>query len=163
MLSNSLTYLLFFPIIFIIYWSIIPKNRNIILLTTSYFFHMSWEPVCAILIIITSLSNWECALLIDNIEKQKKFIITLYPLILFTFKYYNFVIDTIISLSDILLPVGISFYTFLYIGYIIDAYRKKSNQEGFFGHQELFYDNGHLNMNRSDIYTRKVSQKLNQL
>ena len=145
MLFNSLTYLLFFPIICILYWSILPKYRNTILLIASYYFYMSWEPAYAILIIITSLSTWGCALLIDKNEKRKKMIIALCIiinlLILFTFKYYNFVIDTITSIislkglklyiphSDFLLPVGISFYTFQCIGYIIDVYRKDIKPE----------------------------------
>ena len=145
MLFNSLTYILFFPIICIVYWSIIPKYRNVILLIASYYFYMSWEPAYAILIIITSLSTWGCALLIDKNEKQKKSIITLCIIInlfiLFTFKYYNFAIDTITSTismvgyklyiphSDFLLPVGISFYTFQCIGYIIDVYRKDIKPE----------------------------------
>lgn len=145
MLFNSLTYILFFPIICILYWSIIPKYRNVILLIASYYFYMSWEPAYAILIIITSLSTWGCALLIDKNEKQKKSIITLCIIInlfiLFTFKYYNFAIDTITSTismvgyklyiphSDFLLPVGISFYTFQCIGYIIDVYRKDIKPE----------------------------------
>ena len=145
MLFNSLTYILFFPIICIIYWSILPKFRNIILLIASYYFYMSWEPAYAILIMITSLSTWGCAILTDKNEKQKKLIITLCIIvnlmILFTFKYYNFAINTIASLvslanfklyiphSDFLLPVGISFYTFQCIGYIIDVYRKDIKPE----------------------------------
>ena len=145
MLFNSLTYLLFFPVICILYWSIYPKYRNTLLLIASYYFYMSWEPAYAILIIITSLSTWGCALLIDNNEKQKKMIIALCIIvnlfILFTFKYYNFAIDTITSTislagfklyiphSDFLLPVGISFYTFQCIGYIIDVYRKDIKPE----------------------------------
>lgn len=145
MLFNSLTYLLFFPLICIIYWSILPQYRNIILLIASYYFYMSWEPAYAILIIITSLSTWGCALLIDKNEEQKKLIIALCIIInlfiLFTFKYFNFAIDTITSTmsytgfrlyiphSDFLLPVGISFYTFQCIGYIIDVYRKDIKPE----------------------------------
>ena len=145
MLFNSLTYILFFPIICIIYWSILPKFRNIILLIASYYFYMSWEPAYAILIMITSLSTWGCAILTDKNEKQKILIISLCIIvnlmILFTFKYYNFAINTIASLvslanfklyiphSDFLLPVGISFYTFQCIGYIIDVYRKDIKPE----------------------------------
>ncbi len=145
MLFNSLTYLLFFPIICILYWCIPSRNRNVILLIASYYFYMSWEPAYAILIIITSLSTWGCALLIDKNEKQKKQIISLCIIInlfiLFTFKYYNFAITTITSTislagyklyiphSDFLLPVGISFYTFQCIGYIIDVYRKDIKPE----------------------------------
>ena len=145
MLFNSLSYLLFFPIICILYWCISSQYRNTILLIASYYFYMSWEPTYAILIIITSLSTWGCALLIDNNEKQKKLIIALCIIInlfiLFTFKYYNFAITTITSMislsgfklyiphSDFLLPVGISFYTFQCIGYIVDVYRKEIRPE----------------------------------
>jgi D-alanyl-lipoteichoic acid acyltransferase DltB (MBOAT superfamily) len=106
---------------------------------------MSWEPAYAILIMITSLSTWGCALLTDNNEKNKKLIITsciiINLFILFTFKYYNFAINTITSTfslagyrlyiphSEFLLPVGISFYTFQCIGYIIDVYRKDIKPE----------------------------------
>ena len=145
MLFNSLTYLLFFPIICTLYWCIPSKYRNVMLLIASYYFYMSWEPIYAILIIITSFSTWGCALLIDKNDKQKKLIISLCIIvnlfILFTFKYYNFAIDTITSTislagyklyiphSDFLLPVGISFYTFQCIGYIIDVYRKDIKPE----------------------------------
>ena len=77
MLFNSLTYLIFFPIICILYWCIPFKYRNAILLIASYYFYMSWEPTYAILIMITSLSTWGCALQIGHHEKQKKLIITL--------------------------------------------------------------------------------------
>lgn len=145
MLFNSLTYLIFFPTICILYWCLPSKYRNAMLLIASYYFYMSWEPTYAILIIITSLSTWGCALLIDKKEKQKKQIISLCIIInlfiLFTFKYYNFAITTITSTislagyklyiphSDFLLPVGISFYTFQCIGYIIDVYRKEIRPE----------------------------------
>lgn len=145
MLFNSLTYLIFFPIICILYWCIPFKYRNAILLIASYYFYMSWEPTYAILIMITSLSTWGCALQIGHHEKQKKLIITLCIIvnlmILFTFKYYNFTVNTITSMisladfklniphSDFLLPVGISFYTFQCIGYIVDVYRKDINPE----------------------------------
>lgn len=154
MLFNSLTYLIFFPTICILYWFIPSKYRNMMLLIASYYFYMSWEPTYAILIMITSLSTWGCALQINQHEKQKKLIITLCVIInlfiLFTFKYYNFAINTITSAialanyklyiphSDFLLPVGISFYTFQCIGYIIDVYRKDIKPEGNFLTYALF-------------------------
>ena len=101
MLFNSLTYLIFFPTLCILYWCIPSKFRNVMLLIASYYFYMSWEPTYAILIMITSLSTWGYALLIDKKERQKKLIITLCIiinlLILFTFKYYNFTVNTITS------------------------------------------------------------------
>lgn len=154
MLFNSISFLLFFPIVSILYWVIPNKYRNIFLLLASYFFYMSWEPTYAILIIFTSLSTWGCAFLIDLTERYKKAIITtcliINILILFLFKYYNFTIDiisSIISLSDIriiipyshyLLPVGISFYTFQCIGYIIDVYRKDIEAEKNFVNYAVF-------------------------
>lgn len=145
MLFNSLTYLIFFPTICILYWCIPSRYRNIMLLIASYYFYMSWKPSYAILIMITSLSTWGCALQIDHHEERKKLIISLCIiinlLILFTFKYYNFAVNTITSTfsltgfrlyiphSDFLLPVGISFYTFQCIGYIIDVYRKDIKPE----------------------------------
>ena len=154
MLFNSLTYLIFFPIICILYWCIPSKYRNVMLLIASYYFYMSWEPAYAILIIITSLSTWGCALLIDKYMEKKNCIITLCIIInlfiLFTFKYYNFAINTIISMfslggckiyiphSDFLLPVGISFYTFQCIGYIVDVYRKDIKPERDFVTYALF-------------------------
>ena len=154
MLFNSISFLLFFPIVSILYWVIPNKYRNIFLLLASYFFYMSWEPTYAILIIFTSLSTWGCAFFIDLTERYKKAIITtcliINILILFLFKYYNFTIDiisSIISLSDIriiipyshyLLPVGISFYTFQCIGYIIDVYRKDIEAEKNFVNYAVF-------------------------
>ncbi len=145
MLFNSLSYLLFFPIMCILYWCISAKYRNALLLFASYFFYMSWEPAYAILIVFTSLSTWGCALLTDKYEKHKRFSITLCLIInlmiLFVFKYYNFALDTITSMmsladyklhipcSDFQLPVGISFYTFQCIGYILDVYRKEIRPE----------------------------------
>ena len=105
MLFNSLSYLLFFPIMCILYWCISAKYRNALLLFASYFFYMSWEPAYAILIVFTSLSTWGCALLTDKYEKHKRFSITLCLIInlmiLFVFKYYNFALDTITSMMSL--------------------------------------------------------------
>lgn len=136
MLFNSISFLLFFPIVCFLYWAIPDKYRNALLLIASYYFYMSWEPFYAVLIVFTSLSTWLCAIMVDKTEKKKKVYISLCLiinlLILFVFKYYNFAIDSITGIipklkiphSDLLLPVGISFYTFQCIGYIIDVYRK---------------------------------------
>ena len=154
MLFNSISFLLFFPIVSILYWGMPNKYRNIFLLFASYFFYMSWEPNYAILIIFTSFSTWICAIITDSTEKYKKAIITICLLInlliLFLFKYYNFAIDIISSIislshfrinipySQYLLPVGISFYTFQCIGYIIDVYRKDIKPEKNFINYAVF-------------------------
>lgn len=136
MLFNSISFLLFFPIVCILYWVLPNKYRNALLLLASYYFYMSWEPLYAVLIIFTSISTWICAIMIDKTEDKKKHYITLCIFInlfiLFVFKYYNFAIESVISIiprlniphSNLLLPVGISFYTFQCIGYIVDVYRK---------------------------------------
>lgn len=145
MLFNSISFLLYFPIVCILYWGLPNKFRNAFLLLASYFFYMSWEPTYALLIIVTSLSTWCCAIYIDKTENHKKAYITLCMIInlfiLFIFKYYNFAIDSLTSVlsisgnklyiphSEFLLPVGISFYTFQCIGYIIDVYRKDIKPE----------------------------------
>lgn len=154
MLFNSISFLLFFPIVSILYWGMPYKYRNVFLLLASYFFYMSWEPTYAILIIFTSLSTWICAIITELTEKYKKAIITICIfinlLILFLFKYYNFAIDIISSIislsyfrinipySRYLLPVGISFYTFQCIGYIIDVYRKDIKPEKNFINYAVF-------------------------
>ena len=154
MLFNSISFLLFFPIVSTLYWVMPNKFRNVFLLLASYFFYMSWEPIYAILIIFTSLSTWGCAICTDLTEKYKKVIITICLLInlliLFLFKYYNFATDIIASIispsgyrinipySHYLLPVGISFYTFQCIGYIIDVYRKDIEAEKNFVNYAVF-------------------------
>lgn len=102
---------------------------------------MSWEPAYAILIIFTSLTTWLSALMMfKNYEKKRIYLslcITVNLIILFIFKYYNFSVDSItyliptlqIPYSNLLLPVGISFYTFQCIGYTIDVYRHNIKPE----------------------------------
>ena len=154
MLFNSLAFLLFFPIICLLYWGIPYRFRNALLLLASYYFYMSWEPKYAILILFTSLTTWICGLNIAKNSKHKRLHLSICIvtnlLILFFFKYYNFVIDSICSIelfknlrlyipySEFLLPVGISFYTFQSIGYTIDVYRQEIKPEKNFLTYALF-------------------------
>lgn len=142
MLFNSLQFLLFFPITVLLYWILPAKWRNPFLLAASYYFYMNWEPVYALLLLFSTVTTWCGAQLVAS-EKFKKnskiaFILTLVInfAILFTFKYLNFVGDELRSLMDswglginipkfeLLLPVGISFYTFQAIGYMVDVKRR---------------------------------------
>lgn len=147
MLFNSFAFLLFFPIVCLLYFTIPPRFRNYFLLIASYYFYMNWEPVYAVLILFSTIITWCCALFIEKTEKQrnKKFILTICLLlnlsILFLFKYANFINNSVESLLELfhlkinipefhlLLPVGISFYTFQAIGYTIDVYRKTIKAE----------------------------------
>lgn len=144
MTFNSIHFLIFFPLVILVYFLIPQKVKNIWLLICSYYFYMSWNPKYVILIVSSTVITWIGGLMIgknvetDNKYKKKGWVaICLISnlLILGFFKYYNFFsANALFVLSkigikitlpnvDILLPVGISFYTFQALGYIIDVYR----------------------------------------
>lgn len=158
MLFNSFEFLVFFPIVCIIYF-ILRKNkyRNPFLLIASYYFYMCWKPIYAILILTSTITTYICGLLIesfaDDKRKQKTFLVLSLIInfgILFVFKYYNFINTSIFNLLscvglhwsvpglDILLPVGISFYTFQAVGYSIDVFRGSIKAEKNFITYALF-------------------------
>ena len=139
MVFSSLVFLyLFFPINLIFYF--ISKNntyRNIILLGFSLFFYAWGEPFFIFALLLSGIVNYSFALLIDKYKGTSKSKIFLYLAVIIdlsmigVFKYYNFfvtnvnfVLNTNIGLSSIGLPIGISFYTFQIISYVIDVYRQ---------------------------------------
>ncbi|PHV70332.1 membrane-bound O-acyltransferase family protein [Sporanaerobium hydrogeniformans] len=163
MVFNSFHFLLFFPIVTVIYFLIPHKVRWAWLLMVSYYFYMCWNPVYALLILLSTLLTYLSGLLIEQakeIKKEKKairlqklWVILSFSLnlgILFFFKYFNFFIENINkiieSLSiqlvvpsfDVLLPVGISFYTFQALSYTMDVYRGEIKAEKHFGKYALF-------------------------
>ena len=157
MLFNSFTYLLFFPTVCLIYYLLPHKTRWFFLLITSYFFYMNWEPMYAILIFISTITTYLCAYQLDKLPNKRqirKIILTLSLVInfgiLFLFKYYSFFTESIFDILlfsglrvefpkfSLLLPVGISFYTFQAVGYSIDVYKKKIRHETHFGKYALF-------------------------
>jgi len=147
MLFNSLHFLIFFPIVVLFYLIIPKKIKYLWLLIASYYFYMSWNPMYAILMgtstIITYLSGLLLGLKLRGSDRKKliykKTIVTFSFLsnlgILFFFKYYDFLlntinealqrfnIETLTNQFDVLLPVGISFYTFQALSYTLDVYR----------------------------------------
>ncbi|WP_297378103.1 MBOAT family O-acyltransferase [uncultured Helcococcus sp.] len=137
--SSPVFVFIFLPIIILINLLLPIKLSNIWLLLASLVFYAWGEPVYIILLLISSLVNYFFAILIKkNDEKKpaKKAYLTLNIIfnlgLLGVFKYSNFVIDTInnllntnIDLVDIALPIGISFYTFQTMSYVIDVYRNK--------------------------------------
>jgi len=143
MLFNSFSFLLFFPVVLIVYYIIPARARYIWLLLASYYFYMSWNPKYAVLIAFSTIVTWASGILIDktNVTARKKLVVficfAVNLAILGFFKYFDFFIDTInVALQatglqllhnpfDFLLPVGISFYTFQALGYTIDVYRKE--------------------------------------
>lgn len=151
MLFNSFSFAVFFPIVFLLYWALPSKFRWIMLLLSSYYFYMSWNVKYVALILFTTGVSYSAAILLEKAgsQKRRRMILRLSILAclsaLFVFKYFNFFFDSIsrilrafsIRLSPVtlklLLPVGISFYTFQTISYVIDVYRGKIKAEKNFG------------------------------
>lgn len=132
---NSLQYLLFLPVTLCLYFVLPQKLKNPVLLIASFFFYGCWEPVYTLLMLLSIVVTYACGLLVSRSEgKTKKLWLVLCLVInlgiLFFFKYFNFFSDTAgllvgkeLPTLNVLLPVGISFYTFQALGYTIDVYR----------------------------------------
>lgn len=145
MLFNSIQFAIFLPIVFAIYW-LLGKNlklQNIFVVVASYVFYGWWDWRFLTLIALTSFLSWGSGLLIANASNtppcgysyKKMWLglnIAINLMILGAFKYYNFFVDSFCSLFglvsspfaiSLILPVGISFYTFQALSYSIDVYR----------------------------------------
>ena len=146
MIFNSIDFGIFFPLVFFLYWIFFTKNilhRNIFLISVSYFFYGWWDWRFLSLIIISSIIDFIVGKKIhtqENATKRKRWLfISLAVNIGFLgfFKYFNFFIDSFIEAFsvfgtdldgyhlNIILPVGISFYTFQTLSYTLDIYYKK--------------------------------------
>ncbi len=163
MLFNSVQFLIFFPVVVGIYFVIPRKLRTLWLLAASYYFYMSWNAKYALLIAFSTFVTYLSGILIEkagasrnNPEGKKKwcvaasFLLNLSILILF--KYANFLLENLFHLFalfhievtllperlNLLLPVGISFYTFQALGYTMDVYRGKLPAERNFLRYALF-------------------------
>ena len=147
MLFNSVDFLIFFPIVVFLYFIMPKKLRYIWLLVVSYYFYMCWNPKYILLIMFSTVSTWFAGFLVARFEKtfHKKLAVAgcvgINLCILFFFKYFDFFLDSVNKVLgvlkiqaldkpfDFLLPVGISFYTFQALGYIIDVYRGRIEHE----------------------------------
>ena len=146
MLFNSFTFMIFLPVVFLLYWFVFKKLRwqNLLILVASYVFYGWWDWRFLILIVITSLSSFFSGLLIQHYEGRRGVQravsaanIVLNLGILATFKYFNFFAGNLQALFsalgvtldwptlNIILPVGISFYTFQALSYSIDVYARR--------------------------------------
>ena len=141
MLFNSVQYLIFLPICIILYFSVPVKYRNLFLLLSSYFFYMCWMPEYILLLMLSTVVTWLGGFFIEKTSQKTLRKVVLFGTIfinlsiLFLFKYYSFFGDLTTLLFkrigvqielpsiNLLLPVGISFYTFQALGYSIDVYR----------------------------------------
>lgn len=147
MLFNSLAFAVFLPIVFLLYWAIPQKYRWIVLLTASYYFYMSWNVKYVVLILFTTAVSYAAALGMEKIQKQsmKRLLVigavSASLLVLFFFKYFDFAQNTVIRALQsfalevhpitlkLMLPVGISFYTFQTLSYAIDVYKGEVKAE----------------------------------
>lgn len=144
MVFSSITFLFFFlPVVLAVYYLVPERAKNPILLLASILFYAWGEPVYVVLLLLSIIFNYFCGREIDadseNPAKAKRCLIAAVVfnvLILFFFKYYGFVLDIVNSLvpeeiayRELSLPVGISFYTFQEISYLVDIYRRKVHSQ----------------------------------
>lgn len=156
MLFNSFHFVYFFLAITAFYYLLSYKYRWVLLLIGSYYFYMNWKPVYALLILFSTFTTYLAALGIQSSERatRRKLYLYLSVLInfsiLFVFKYFNFINQSVyegltalhirwpVPDLNLLLPVGISFYTFQAVGYSVDVYRGEIKAEKHFGIYALF-------------------------
>ena len=153
MLFNSFTFLIFFTLVVLIFYSISHKFRWIILLSASFYFYMYFIPIYVLILIFLILLDYSCAIWIEK-TKLPKLVLTFSLvgnlLILVFFKYWNFLNSNLISIShslgsdvslpflEIALPVGLSFHTFQSMSYTIDVYNGKIKAEKHLGYYSVF-------------------------
>ncbi len=150
MLFNSFGFLIFLPVIFILYWFVFHKKfqyQNILLLFASFYFYACWDWRFVFLLLFSILLDYVSGIKIEKSsgKREAKIWLTLSIVInlgfLGFFKYYNFFIESFadlltgfglkvnVWLLNIVLPVGISFYTFHGLSYVIDVYKKRISSE----------------------------------
>lgn len=155
MLFNSIDFFIFFPVVVLVYQVIPKKIRYLWLLLASYYFYMNWNAKYALLIGFSTIITYLCGISIEQIKNHNSLLrlkgcllkimiafgVTINLGVLFFFKYFDFFLENVnrvlsifhIQLLskpfDVMLPVGISFYTFQALGYIIDVYRGEIKAE----------------------------------
>ncbi len=146
MTFHSVPFAIFLVIVFLLYWFAFRKSvkgQNLLLLSASYFFYGWWDYRFLSLILFSSVFDFFAAIYIDKAEKQSRRLFFLMLSLcmnlglLFFFKYFNFIVESINQVylffdapknfpyKNIILPIGISFYTFQALSYTIDVYRRK--------------------------------------
>ncbi len=159
MLFNSLNFAIFLPIVFILYWFATKGNfklQNILLLVSSYFFYACWDWRFMFLLIFSTLLDYFTGINIDEATNKRKKLFWLWLSIgvnlgfLGVFKYYNFFAESFadglsvlgfkanLGSLQIILPVGISFYTFHGLSYVIDIYKNRIKPERNFVDYSVF-------------------------
>ncbi len=155
MLFNSFTYLVFLPIVVALYWVLPPLARRVLLLVASYLFYMNWMPTYGLLILGLTIVNFYFGIFLDKYHHAKKPILTAALVFnlgcLCFFKYADFLLKSLWNALHfgssamgmenallakcpelhILLPLGISFFTFEFIHYLVDIYRGAKPMKNF--------------------------------
>ncbi len=157
MLFNSWKFLVFFPFILCAFYILPGKLRLGWLLLCSYLFYALWNPKYVLILFYVTVISYVTGLLIEKLRERKRVRYSLFILgivlvlsALFAFKYVNFTVTTLHDIAgvfgvalpipkyDPILPVGISFYTFMALGYVIDVYRGTISAEHHFFDYMLF-------------------------
>lgn len=156
MTFNSLQFILFFILVVFFYYVLPHKLRWILLLTASYYAYMSWNPLLVFLLLGNTVVSYTAGILMPKAKTRavKKILLSVTILIclgtLIYFKYFNFLLKSVTDflnlfalnlqnpVLDIILPIGISFYTFQTLSYVIDIYRGTITPEKHFGYYALF-------------------------
>ncbi len=159
MLFNSISFAIFLPIVFLLHWFVAKRNlkyQNLLLILASYFFYACWDWRFLFLLVFSTLLDYCAGFKIATVEdrKKKKFWLIVSVFInlgiLGILKYYNFFVASFanallqfgikadIGSINVILPVGISFYTFHGLSYVIDIYNGKIKHEHDFVNYSLF-------------------------
>lgn len=156
MLFNSLSFLIFLPAVLLLYRLLPKKYRWAMLLVASYYFYMCWNVKYALLIAFSTVVTYLSGILIERAETKhkKRFVVAISFIvnlaILVFYKYFNFfsesitkvlnvfLLDINLPILDLLLPVGISFYTFQALSYTMDVFRNEIKAERHLGIYALF-------------------------
>jgi len=155
MLFNSVSFLIFFPLVTLIYFLLPHRWRGLHLLAASCIFYMFFVPYYIVILFVTILIDYFAGIWIERSEGHKKkryllFSIVSTCLVLFIFKYYNFFIDNFNGIAQligwnysiealtIILPIGLSFHTFQSLSYVIEVYRGNQKAERDFVTYSLY-------------------------
>jgi D-alanyl-lipoteichoic acid acyltransferase DltB (MBOAT superfamily) len=156
MLFNSVIFLVFFCVVVATHFALPARKRWVALLASSYFFYMWWRPEYALLIVTSTLIDYFVALRIGATEDERHRRWLLWVSLaanlglLISFKYFNFLGRSLrdvlgffgsnveVPVLDVLLPIGISFYTFQTLSYTIDVWRRKTEPERHLGRFALY-------------------------
>ena len=156
MLFNSLHFLIFFPVVTGLYFALPPRWRPALLLAASYYFYLSWQPIYGLLLAATTLLDYYSGLRMSKLatpaQRRPWLALSLASNLgtLFVFKYFNFFrasaatlaaalhLPFAVPLLALVLPVGVSFYTFQSVAYIVDVYQGRLAAERNLGRFALF-------------------------